>query len=84
MPSCTSCSKIGINCVRALQVRFRNGLDTNDENYTFSDNQVWLQPERGREWFVIADGTVADWFAVEYRDETAQLSQIYKTVLEDE
>ncbi|KAJ3521153.1 hypothetical protein NM208_g13423 [Fusarium decemcellulare] len=49
MPSCTSCMKAGIECVRALQVRFRSGLDSTDE-FAFSDSQVWVQPERNLEY----------------------------------
>ncbi|UPL02515.1 hypothetical protein LCI18_013449 [Fusarium solani-melongenae] len=76
MPACTSCVKAGIQCIRALQVRFRSGLDSTDE-FAFSDNQVWVQPESNctRE-FLLGDELT---FQVEYCDETAQLSQIYET-----
>lgn len=76
MPACTSCVKAGIQCVRALQVRFRSGLDSTDE-FAFSDNQIWVQPESNctRE-FLLGDELT---FQVEYCDETAQLSQIYET-----
>ncbi|KAM6515685.1 hypothetical protein FALCPG4_013901 [Fusarium falciforme] len=49
MPACTSCVKAGIQCVRALQVRFRSGLDSTDE-FAFSDNQVWVRPESNLEY----------------------------------
>ncbi|KAK7419094.1 hypothetical protein QQX98_003596 [Neonectria punicea] len=62
LPSCLACLKAGIECVRSLQVRFRNGLDSVDEDYSFSDTQTWVQHEKD----------------LEYCDETAQLSQLYE------
>ncbi|KAM5356684.1 hypothetical protein ACJ41O_003330 [Fusarium nematophilum] len=76
MPSCTSCMKAGIECVRALQVRFRSGLDATDE-FAFAENQVWVQPERSRMYLPMAVDELTE--VVEYCDETAQLSQIYDT-----
>ncbi|KAH6889651.1 hypothetical protein B0T10DRAFT_38109 [Thelonectria olida] len=48
MPSCLACLKAGIECVRSLQVRFRNGLDNVDDGYSFPQSQTWVELESDR------------------------------------
>ncbi|KAL6918694.1 hypothetical protein FSST1_002720 [Fusarium sambucinum] len=47
--SCQACVEAGINCERALQVRFRTGLDQS-AGYSFSSNQVWVRPRKSLEY----------------------------------
>ncbi|KAI5468136.1 hypothetical protein BGZ63DRAFT_460005 [Mariannaea sp. PMI_226] len=66
-PSCLSCQKANIECIRSLQVRFRNGLDGADRENAFPQSQTWVALERN----------------LEYHDETRKLSQLYEGVAEE-
>jgi hypothetical protein len=52
VPSCLACLKAGIECVRSLQVRFRNGLDNVDDVYSFPQSQTWVELENDRKSFL--------------------------------
>ncbi|RBR14466.1 uncharacterized protein FIESC28_07702 [Fusarium coffeatum] len=49
MPSCSACVKAGIECERALQVRFLPGLGPS-AGYEFSIDQVWVRHRKSLEY----------------------------------
>ncbi|KAH7211386.1 hypothetical protein DER44DRAFT_194278 [Fusarium oxysporum] len=49
IPSCSACAKAGIDCERALQIRFRPGLGLSAE-YTFSSDQTWVRLRKSLEY----------------------------------
>ncbi|POR31116.1 Uncharacterized protein TPAR_08690 [Tolypocladium paradoxum] len=42
-PSCSSCLKVGIECVRELNIRFKHGTE-HAEDLVFPEAQIWLEP----------------------------------------
>jgi hypothetical protein len=80
MPSCSACVKAGIECERALQVRFRPGLGPS-AGYAFSSDQVWVRPRQSCMYCpnLLVGLGLGLMVAVEYRDETTQVSQNYET-----
>lgn len=44
-PSCESCTKDGIECVRTTNVRFRGFNKSGSEAYSFPEDQTWVQSD---------------------------------------
>ncbi|KAM5361019.1 hypothetical protein BFJ63_vAg13810 [Fusarium oxysporum f. sp. narcissi] len=76
VPSCSACVKAGIDCKRALQIRFRPGLGLS-AGYTFSSDQTWVRPRKSRRAYQIPFDTKLT-TSVEYVDETDRVSQDYE------
>ncbi|TVY76330.1 putative nitroreductase HBN1 [Fusarium oxysporum f. sp. cubense] len=60
VPSCSACVKAGIDCERALQIRFRPGLGLSAE-YTFSSDQTWVRPRKSLEYVDETDRVSQDY-----------------------
>ncbi|KAI1048862.1 hypothetical protein LB506_004577 [Fusarium annulatum] len=74
LPSCSACLKAGIDCERALQIRFRPGLGSST-GYAFSSDQTWGVQKH------LATKLTAQ---VEYVDETDRVSQDYESQEQDD
>lgn len=61
-PSCESCVKDGIECVRATNVRFRGFNKSGSESYSFPVDQTWVESDEN----------------LTYLDETAMVSSWYE------
>ncbi|KAI7774428.1 hypothetical protein LA080_008767, partial [Diaporthe eres] len=61
IPSCESCTKDGIECVRATSIRFRGFNKSGSEKYSFPEDQTWLQSAE-KLTYLDETNTVSRWY----------------------
>jgi len=55
LPACAPCKDAGTNCVRKVNVRFRNGLDLGeDHDVAFPENRAWPRLTGSSKFYSIA------------------------------
>lgn len=78
IPSCESCTKDGIECVRTTNVRFRGFNKSGSEKYSFPEDQTWVQSAEECKCVTISSEADNSDGAVTYLDETTTVSRWYE------
>lgn len=80
--TCSKCKDAGIECVRSVNVRFRNGLDlAEDQNIAFPESESWPRL-MGSSMCACCRNvlTLAEWCLVHFHDETLETQRHYTVV----
>lgn len=54
-PACSNCTEAGVECVRSVNVRFRNGLEfAKNHEVAFPESNVWPRFSGSSTFFILA------------------------------